>query len=117
MANSNGLLQFSGHQYFRHRLALSFLSGKPVKIDKIRPEDKNPGLRGHSFSYAPSTYRKQSLTLNVDYEVSLLRLLERATNGTVIEISYTGTQLLRLFSFAFFMVPQVLQFFSSQESL
>ena len=26
-----------------------------------------------------------------DYEVSLLRLLESITNGTVIEISYTGT--------------------------
>ena len=25
-----------------------------------------------------------------DYEVSLLRLLEKITNGTVIEISYTG---------------------------
>jgi hypothetical protein len=39
-------LQFSGHQFLRHRLVLSILSGKPVKIDKIRPEDKNPGLRG-----------------------------------------------------------------------
>lgn len=27
---------------------------------------------------------------DVDYEVSLLRLLERATNGTIIEISVTG---------------------------
>lgn len=26
----------------------------------------------------------------IDYEVSLLRLLERVTNGTVIEISLTG---------------------------
>lgn len=25
-----------------------------------------------------------------DFEVSLLRLLEKVTNGTVIEISYTG---------------------------
>ncbi|KXN92238.1 putative RNA 3'-terminal phosphate cyclase-like protein [Leucoagaricus sp. SymC.cos] len=71
---SSSLLSFSGHQYLRQRLVLSVLSGKHVKIDRIRPEDKNPGLR--------------------DYEISLLRLLERVTNGTVIEISVTGTALL-----------------------
>ncbi|KAE9409578.1 18S rRNA biogenesis protein [Gymnopus androsaceus JB14] len=67
-------IQYSGHQYFRHRLALSILSGKTLKIDKIRSEDKNPGLR--------------------DFEISLLRLLEKVTNGTVIEISVTGTAIL-----------------------
>ncbi|KAG6898336.1 hypothetical protein C0992_009011 [Termitomyces sp. T32_za158] len=70
----SGLLHFSGHQHFRTRLVLSILSGRHVKIDKIRPEDKNPGLR--------------------DFEVSLLRLLEKVTNGTVIEISVTGTAIL-----------------------
>lgn len=30
-----------------------------------------------------------------DYEVSLLRLLERITNGTVIEINVTGMPLIR----------------------
>ncbi|KAI0807602.1 18S rRNA biogenesis protein [Fomes fomentarius] len=74
MTQAPGLLQFNGHQYLRHRLVLSILSGKPVRIDKIRSDDKNPGLR--------------------DYEVSLLRLLERVTNGTVIEISVTGTAIL-----------------------
>jgi RNA 3'-terminal phosphate cyclase len=39
-------LEYSGHLYFRHRLVLSILSGKPIKIDKIRPGDKNPGLCG-----------------------------------------------------------------------
>ncbi|KAJ7063400.1 RNA 3'-terminal phosphate cyclase domain-containing protein [Mycena amicta] len=65
---------FSGHQHLRLRLVLSILSGKPVRIDKIRSDDKNPGLR--------------------DFEISLLRLLEKVTNGTVIEISVTGTALL-----------------------
>ncbi|KAL1944661.1 hypothetical protein VTO73DRAFT_3091 [Trametes versicolor] len=74
MAQAPTVLHFSGHQYLRHRLVLSILSGKPVRIDKIRTDDKNPGLR--------------------DYEVSLLRLLERATNGTIIEISVTGTAIL-----------------------
>ncbi|KAK7020517.1 18S rRNA biogenesis protein [Favolaschia claudopus] len=74
MAQTAGLIQFSGHQHFRHRLVLSILSGKPVRIDKIRSDDKNPGLR--------------------DFEISLLRLLEKVTNGTVIEISVTGTAIL-----------------------
>jgi hypothetical protein len=46
MAASTSLLHYSGHQFLRHRLVLSVLSGKPVKIDKIRSDDKNPGLRG-----------------------------------------------------------------------
>ncbi|RDB21495.1 putative RNA 3'-terminal phosphate cyclase-like protein [Hypsizygus marmoreus] len=70
----SSLIHFSGHQHFRQRLVLSILSGKHVRIDKIRSEDKNPGLR--------------------DFEVSLLRLLEKVTNGTIIEISVTGTAIL-----------------------
>ncbi|KAF8844489.1 18S rRNA biogenesis protein [Paxillus ammoniavirescens] len=74
MPQTGPTVTYSGHQYLRQRLVLSILSGKPVRIDKIRSEDKNPGLR--------------------DYEVSLLRLLEKATNGTSIEISVTGTTIL-----------------------
>lgn len=50
---------------------MATLSGKPIKIEKIRSGDLNPGLK--------------------DYEVSFLRLIESVTNGSVIEISYTGT--------------------------
>lgn len=50
MAQSGGVLKYSGHQHFRHRLVLSILSGKPVKIEGIRPDDKNPGLRGSTGS-------------------------------------------------------------------
>ncbi|KAF9483820.1 18S rRNA biogenesis protein [Pholiota conissans] len=74
MAQPISFIHFSGHQHFRSRLVLSILSGRHVRIDKIRSEDKNPGLR--------------------DYEISLLRLLEKATNGTIIEISVTGTAIL-----------------------
>lgn len=85
---SASLLTFSGHEFLRQRLVLSILSGKHVKIDKIRPEDKNPGLRGKYVPlFSSSTLPKY---LPLDYEVSLLRLLERITNGTVIEISVTG---------------------------
>ncbi len=86
---STTLLHFNGHQYLRHRLVLSLLSGKPVRIDKIRPEDKNPGLRGELTFVSPCRQRKP-ISLFPDYEVSLLRLLERVTNGTIIEINVTG---------------------------
>lgn len=46
MAQQGSLLKFSGHTHFRTRLVLSILSGKPVRIEKIRSDDKNPGLRG-----------------------------------------------------------------------
>ncbi|SCU81737.1 LAMI_0B07470g1_1 [Lachancea mirantina] len=60
-----------GARNFRLRIVLSTLSGRPIKVEKIRSEDLNPGLR--------------------DHEVSFLRLMEAMTNGSSIEISYTGT--------------------------
>ena len=86
MSDKN-IAKYSGHQHFRHRLVLSFLSGKPVLIDNIRSEDKNPGLRGKDRRSC-KFYHSKSLYL--DYEVNVLRLLEKITNGTVIEIGYTG---------------------------
>ncbi|CAE6438477.1 unnamed protein product [Rhizoctonia solani] len=68
------LVRFTGHNYFRQRITLSILSGKAVRIDGIRPDDQNPGLR--------------------DFEASFLRLIEKVTNGSAIEISYTGTSVL-----------------------
>ena len=44
-----------------------------MQIDNIRSSDENPGLR--------------------DYEASLLRLIEKITNGCRIEINETGTRL------------------------
>lgn len=55
-------------------LVLATLHGKPIKITNIHSTSLNPGLQPH--------------------EVSLLRLLESLTNGTTIEISYTGTSLI-----------------------
>ena len=47
--STNASLSFSGHEHFRHRLVLSIISGRPVRIDKIRSADANPGLRGPSI--------------------------------------------------------------------
>lgn len=69
--SSKAMVTFEGHRNFRLRLVLSTLSGKPIKIVKIRSNEMNPGLQ--------------------DHEVSFLRLMESITNGSHIEISYTGT--------------------------
>jgi 18S rRNA biogenesis protein RCL1 len=49
------------------------LSGKPVRIKEIRSQDDEPGLK--------------------EYEVNLIRLLDKITNGSRIEVSETGTSL------------------------
>ena len=64
------VLNFRGSQHFRQRLVCSTLSGKSICIRDIRAKDQDPGVR--------------------DYEASLLRLLEKITNGCVVEINETG---------------------------
>ncbi|CCH61363.1 hypothetical protein TBLA_0E03090 [Henningerozyma blattae CBS 6284] len=64
-------LVFQGSENFRLRLILATLAGKPIRIENIRSNALDPGLK--------------------DYHVSFLRLLEAVTNGSKMEISYTGT--------------------------
>lgn len=66
-------LQLRGTQHFRQRLVLSTLSGTAVRIEDIRADDTSPGLR--------------------NYEVSFLRLMEKVSDGCVVEINETGTKL------------------------
>ena len=73
MSNTSpDFLRFTGHRAFAQRLTLSTLTGRPVHISKIRSSSPtNTGLAHH--------------------EVSFLRLLESVTNGSSMQISYTGT--------------------------
>ncbi|KAI0164814.1 RNA-3'-phosphate cyclase family protein [Xylariaceae sp. FL1272] len=65
-------VKLTGHVNFTQRLVLATLTGRPVHISKIRPNSPtNPGLAPH--------------------EISFLRLLEAVTNGSSMQISYTGT--------------------------
>jgi RNA 3'-terminal phosphate cyclase-like protein len=64
------VVKLAGAQHFRQRLLLATLAGKTLRIDEIRARDSVPGLR--------------------DYEVSFLRLLEKISNGCIVEINETG---------------------------
>jgi RNA 3'-terminal phosphate cyclase-like protein len=66
-------LKFSGSNNFRERILCSTLSSKPIRIDEIRSLEENPGLS--------------------DYEASLLRLVEKISNGCEIKINETGTSI------------------------
>lgn len=65
------LLIYKGSGFMRQRLILSVLSGKPIRIMEIRSLDDSPGLQ--------------------DFEINLIRLLDKVTNGTIVEINQTGT--------------------------
>ena len=67
------MLRFKGPKYLRQRIVCATLASKPIVIEGIRPLDENPGL--------------------TDYEASFLRLMDKITNGTTIEINETGTVL------------------------
>lgn len=67
------LLFYKGSSYFRQRLILSVLSSKPVKITEIRSLHDEPGLQ--------------------EFEVNFIRLLDKITNGTIIQLNETGTSL------------------------
>lgn len=72
MSTSQPPLRFTSHKNFPYRLVLSTLTGRTVHISQIRSSSPtNPGLAAH--------------------EISFLRLLEAVTNGSQMEISYTGT--------------------------
>jgi RNA 3'-terminal phosphate cyclase-like protein len=75
MPGSTGTLRFEdGAVQFRQRIVVSILSHRPLLIRNIRSEDiEAPGL--------------------LPYQASFLRLIDRMTNGTRIEINNTGTQL------------------------
>ena len=71
--SQDNVISYKGCNYLRQRLVLSTLSGKPIRIKEIRSHDHEPGLR--------------------EFEVNLIRLLDKITNGTRIEVSETGTSL------------------------
>ncbi|KAJ1547644.1 rRNA-processing endoribonuclease [Nowakowskiella sp. JEL0078] len=74
ISSSVKVLRFNSTADFRQKIVLSTIANTHIRVDNIRHNDENPGLR--------------------DFEVSFLRLIEKLTNGSSIEISYSGTSLL-----------------------
>jgi len=66
-------VKLNGSNYLRQRIILATLSGKSLKITKIRESESNPGV--------------------TEEEMNLLRLVESFTNGTTIKVNETGTVL------------------------
>ncbi|XP_055376043.1 probable RNA 3'-terminal phosphate cyclase-like protein [Condylostylus longicornis] len=73
ITTENNLLVYQGCNFLKQRLILSVLSGKPIKIIDIRDNSIDPGLK--------------------EYEISLIRMIDKITNGTKIELDSTGTSL------------------------
>lgn len=57
--------------HFRQRVVMATLSGRPLRFTNVRHLQDEPGLR--------------------DYEVSFLRLVDKVSNGCIIEIDHSGT--------------------------
>lgn len=71
-------ITYQGSDCFRHRIILSVLSSKTIKIEDIRSDTSTDNM----------------MIGITDYEVTFLKLIEAVTNGTVIQINDTGTSLL-----------------------
>ena len=71
---ASNMLEFHGHHCLRQVVILSMLSGKQIIVKGIRSEEDNPGLK--------------------DYEVDLLKLVQKISNGTDVNINKTGTRLI-----------------------
>lgn len=94
MENSNddaGLLKYFGCNFLKQRLILSVLSGKPVEIRNIRPPN---GLQEFEVCMRVlADWQTFDFIIN-SFQISLIRLLDRVTNGTKVEINSSGTNLL-----------------------
>ena len=71
--SSGSVLEFEGCNFLRCRMVLATLSGTTIKIRNIRGREENPGLR--------------------EFEASWIRLMDKMTNGSKVEVSETGTTL------------------------
>ena len=70
---SNSIIEYEGSNILRARLVLATLSGRAIRIRKIRTREENPGLN--------------------EAEASLIRLFDKISNGSKFEVSETGTTL------------------------
>jgi len=94
------VLKFTGSAFFRQRIVLATLASKTIVIRDIRSNEERPGISGAypaSLIIVKCIKKKCTLlshvsvlTSKAEYEASLLRLVEKVTNGSRIEIDVTG---------------------------
>jgi len=65
--------EYSGSNFLRQRLVLATITSKSFRISNIRTRDDDPGLQ--------------------EAEAGFVRLLDKLTNGSKVEVNETGTQL------------------------
>jgi len=70
---SSRFQEYTGSNFLRQRLVLATLTSRSVRISNIRTRDDDPGLQ--------------------EAEAGFVRLLDKMTNGSKIEVNETGTQL------------------------
>jgi len=70
---SSRFQEYSGSNFLRQRLVLATLTSRSVRISNIRTRDDDPGLQ--------------------EAEAGFVRLLDKLTNGSKIEVNETGTKL------------------------
>ena len=70
---ATGVIRFSGARDLRARLVLATLARRNIEINRIRADDESPGMRRE--------------------EASFVRLIDKLTSGSRIEINETGTTL------------------------
>ncbi|XP_055626334.1 probable RNA 3'-terminal phosphate cyclase-like protein [Toxorhynchites rutilus septentrionalis] len=71
VGKENSYLIYRGSNFLKQRLILATLSGKPIEVRDIRIlDEENPGL--------------------CEYETSLLKLLDKITNGTRVKVDRSG---------------------------
>ena len=68
---SSSVLDYEGCNFMRLRMVLSTLSGRTLRVSNIRAKDTSPGLK--------------------EFEANLIRLFDKITNGSTINVNETGT--------------------------
>jgi len=73
MVSKNRWKEFSGCNYLRQRLVLATLTSTSIKIKNIRSREDDPGIQ--------------------EAEAGFIRLIDKLTNGSKVEVNETGTEL------------------------
>ena len=91
------LLTYEGCNFFRQRLVLATLSSRPVRITRIREDADEPGLKGVCVCVCvwwgvcvQGAVLEKDFLSHAEFEAGFIRLLDKLTNGSRIEVNETG---------------------------